>query len=140
MNLNETFPRSPRDKMNGLVFLPRMIDKARAFKQNSLGEYIFPCPLDKKVLEFLKIDAEEWTGFVNSNNEEQISQWVEEICCYRQPEEIESINRKILKRKPASEDRWKYFFKLRDNIDPSRTDVTTWVDLMDLEEGRPKAK
>jgi hypothetical protein len=60
MNLNETFPRSPRDKMNGLVFLPRMIDKARAFKQNSLGEYIFPCPLDKKILEFLKIDVEEW--------------------------------------------------------------------------------
>lgn len=140
MNLNETFPRSPRDKMNGLVFLPRMIDKARAFKQNSLGEYIFPCPLDKKVLEFLKIDAEEWALFVNSNNEEQISQWVEIICSSRQPEEIESINKKILKRKPASEDRWKYFYELRDNIDPSRTDVTTWVDLMDLEEGRPKAK
>ncbi len=140
MNLNETFPRSPRDKLNGLVFLPRMIDKARAFKQNSLGEYVFPCPLDKRVLKFLKIDAEVWADFVNSNNEEQISQWVEEICSSRQPEEIESINKNILNRKPNSEDRWKYFYELRDNIDPSRTDVTTWVDLMDLEEGRPKAK
>lgn len=136
MNLNETFPRSPRDKMNGLVFLPRMIDKARAFKQNSLGEYIFPCPIDKIILEFLKTDPEEWVRLVDSNNEEQISQWIEKKFRSRQPEEIEFINRKILERQPDSEDRWKHFFELRDKIDSSRTDVTTWASLIDLEEGR----
>ena len=69
MNLSHTFPRSPRDKLNGLVHLPRMIDKALASKQNTLGEYIFPCPLDKIILNFLQIDAEEWVRLVHSQNE-----------------------------------------------------------------------
>ncbi|GJL79867.1 MAG: hypothetical protein NPINA01_28560 [Nitrospinaceae bacterium] len=126
--------------MNGLVFIPRMIDKARAFKQNSLGGYIFPCPLDKIILEFLKIDSDEWARLADSKNEEQISEWLEASFRSRQPQEIESINKKILERQPDSEDRWKHFFKTRDKIDSSRTDVTTWVDLIDLEEGRLKAK
>ncbi len=50
---------------------------------------------------------------------------------------MESVNRQILERKPDSEDRWKRFYELRDNIDSSRKDVVTWVGLIDLEEGRP---
>ena len=126
--------------MNGLVHLPRMIDKARAFKQNSLGEYIYPCPLDNFILEFLETDSEEWVLLANSKNEEQIGQWIGKKCSSCQPAEIESINKKILERKPDTEDRWKHFYKLRDNIDSSRTDVTTWVDLIDLEEGRLRPK
>ena len=50
--------------------------------------------------------------------------------------ELDFINEQILERKPDSEDRLKYFNEIRDKIDPSRSDVTTWVDLLDLEEGR----
>ena len=46
------------------------------------------------------------------------------------------INKTILEKKPDSEDRLKYYNKTRDKIDPLRSDLTTWVDLMDLEEGR----
>jgi hypothetical protein len=41
-----------------------------------------------------------------------------------------------LERQPDSENRWERFYELRDKIDSSRKDVTTWVDLIDLEEGR----
>jgi len=122
--------------MGGLVHLPRMIDKARASKQNTLGEYIFPCPLDQIILDFLEIDADEWVRRVDSQNEEQLTQWVENKCRSRPAGEIESVNRQILKRQPDSEDRWKRFYELRDKIDSSRKDITTWVDLIDLEEGR----
>ena len=54
----------------------------------------------------------------------------------KKTEEIEFINDQILKRRPDSEDRLKYFYQTRDRIDPSRTDINTWVDLLDLEEGR----
>lgn len=136
MDLSQTFPRSPRDKMSGLVHLPRMIDKALASKLNTLGEYIFPCPLDQIILDFLEIDAEEWVRLVDSQNEDQLTRWIEDQCRSRHSDEIESINRKILDRQPDSEDRWKHFYELRDAIDASRKDVTTWVDLIDLEEGR----
>ena len=136
MDLSKTFPRSPRDKMSGLVHLPRMIDKALASKQNTLGEYIFPCPLDKIILDFLQIDAEEWVRLVHSQNEEQLARWVEKKCDSCQPHDMESVNRQILERKPDSEDRWKRFYELRDNIDSSREDIVTWVGLIDLEEGR----
>lgn len=136
MDLSQTFPRSPREKINGLVHLPRMIDKALASKLNTLGEYIFPCPLDQIILDFLEIDAEQWVRLVDSQNEEQLARWVENKCLAHRSDEIEAINRNILGRQPDSEDRWKRFHELRDKIDPSRKDVTTWVDLIDLEEGR----
>jgi hypothetical protein len=122
--------------MSGLVHLPRMIDKAHASKQNTLGEYIFPCPLDQIILDFLKTDATEWVHQVTSQSEEQLSQWVENKCRSCHLDEVESVNRGILERHPDSEDRWKRFYQLRDKIDSSRKDITTWVDLIDLEEGR----
>jgi len=122
--------------MSGIAHLPRMIDKALASKLNTLGEYIFPCPLDQIILDFIGIDAEEWIHLVNSKNEEQLSRWVANKCQSRSTVEIESVNNEILKRHPESENRWKRFFELRDNIDATRKDITTWVDLIDLEEGR----
>ena len=64
MDLTKSFPRNPKIKMGGLVMVPRMIDKARAYNAKTLGEYIFPCPLDKIVLEFLDIDHKKITSLV----------------------------------------------------------------------------
>jgi len=56
LNLNVAVPRSSKDTLAGLAHLPRMIDKARALRNNTLGEYIYPCPLDWHVLNFLATD------------------------------------------------------------------------------------
>ena len=45
-------------------------------------------------------------------------------------------NEMMLTRGPSTPDKQKYFNKLRDAVDPSRTDLTAWSDLQDLEEGR----
>ena len=70
------------------------------------------------------------------SSDEEIRTWAEETLKGKKPEELEFINDQILKRRPDSEDRLKYFYQTRDRIDPSRADVETWVDLLDLEEGR----
>ncbi len=123
--------------MSGLVHLPRMADKARAYRNNTLGEYLFPCPVDKILLDFLEINAEQWVHQVTSQNEEELVRWVEKKCSSFQPEDLGSVNRQILDRKARSRGLWKWFFKLWDNSDSSKNDVATWVDLIDLEEGRP---
>jgi hypothetical protein len=42
----------------------------------------------------------------------------------------------MLNREPSTPEKQEYFNKLRDAIDPYRTDLTSWADLQDLEEDR----
>lgn len=136
MNLTKAFPRSPQDTLAGLVHIPRMIDKARAHNANTLGQYIFPCPLDDIILNFLGVRAEEFARMAGDANNASFARWVEGKTRGRTPEEKQSVNREIIGRKPDTQEKKKMFLELRDNIDPSRTDIQTWVDLIDLEEGR----
>jgi hypothetical protein len=136
MDLSRAYPRSPKEKMAGLVQLARMIDKARAFRENMMADYIYPCPLDKIILNFLRIDSDEFAIRAMDFGDDEISAWSQEILKDKNSTEIDFINDQILERRPDSEDRLKYFHEIRNRIDPSREDINTWVDLLDLEEGR----
>jgi hypothetical protein len=142
MDLSRSFPRSPKQKMAGLVHLPRMIDKSRAYKENKLADYIFPCPLDKIILNFLNIDAEVFANITIKKNDDEINEWAKEITNSKTQIDLDLTNNQILERRPDSKDRFEYFNELRDKIDPSRTEVSTWAELIDLEEGRypPKSQ
>ena len=136
MDLSRVFPRSPKQEMAGLVHLPRMIDKGRAYKESKLADYIFPCPLDKIILSFLRIDADVFANMTIEKNDEEINKWVKEQIKTNSQNDLYFINKQILDRRPDSKDRFEYFNELRNKIDPSRTDVNTWAELIDLEEGR----
>ena len=136
MDLSKVFPRSPKQKIAGLVHLGRMIDKARAYKEKRLADYIYPCPLDNIILNFLCIEADTFANITVEKKEEEISNWVKGLIKSKTTNDLVLINKIILEKKPDSEDRLQYYNKTRDKIDPSRSDVTTWADLMDLEEGR----
>ena len=136
MDLSRAFPRSPKQEMAGLVHLPRIIDKGRAYKENKLADYIFPCPLDKIILNFLKVDTEVFANMTRDKKDAEINDWAKEQTKSKSQSDFDFINKQILDRRPDSEDRLDYFNDLRNKIDPSRTDVDTWVDLIDLEEGR----
>jgi hypothetical protein len=136
MDLSRAFPRSPKQEMAGLVHLPRIIDKGRAYKENKLADYIFPCPLDKIILNFLKVDTEVFANMTRDKKDAEINDWAKEQTKSKSQSDFDFINKQILERRPDSEDRLDYFNDLRNKIDPSRTDVETWADLIDLEEGR----
>ncbi len=136
MDLNKTFPRSPTETLAGLVHLPRMLDKARAKRNDTLGEYIYPCPLDEIVLEFLGIDGGDLLERAASQPDEAISRWVTGICEGRSAEDVAALNHSILERKPDNDEKRKKFIEAREKAAPDREDITTWVGLIDLEEGR----
>ncbi len=136
MDLSRAFPRSPKQEMAGLVHLPRMIDKGRAYKENKLADYIFPCPLDKIILNFLRVDTEVFANMTRDTKDDEIKDWAKKQTQSKSQSDLDFINKQILERRPDSEDRLEYFNDLRNKIDPSRTDVNTWADLIDLEEGR----
>ncbi len=136
MDLTQSFPRSPKNKLSGLVMVPRMLDKARAYNANTLGEYIFPCPLDKIILEYMGTDDEKIIRLVQKLGDKEIGLWIDKQCSNRSQVEKDRINNKILERKPDTQESLDYFTKIRDQIDPTHTDIVTWVDLLDLDENR----
>jgi hypothetical protein len=133
-DLNVTVPRSSKDTLASLAHLPRMIDKARALRNNTLGEYIYPCPLDRHLLNFLAMSPEDFANLAEANDNAQIAEWAEETGCFRNTKERDLLNSKILDRKPDAEDMAE-FLNQRNQIDPTHTGGITWADLRDLEEG-----
>jgi len=130
-------PRSIRERLAGYVHLGRMIDKCRALQAGMQGDYIYPCPLDEQLLQFTGISSEEFFRGVRAKTDREIAEWFRMRATVHTPSEIESWNDMMLTIGPNTEDKWIYFKKTRDAIDPRRTDITTWADLLDLDEKRP---
>lgn len=137
MDLRQQFPRSVRERLGGYVHVARMIDKCRAAAAGTLGEYIYPCPMDKRFLEFVGISADEFLDAVQSRTDEEMRDWIEKTGSAHSEQEKEDWNNLMLSRGPDTSEKWEYFRKIRDQIDPARTDITAWADLLDLEEQRP---
>jgi hypothetical protein len=126
--------------MSGLVHLGRMIDKARAFRANKMADYIYPCSFDKIILDFMRMDSKTFAIKAVSCTDDEIETWSQKILKNKKMEEFDSINNQILELRPNSEDSQKYFHEVRNKIDPVRRDINTWVDLLELEEGRLPSK
>lgn len=140
MDLTRTYPRSVREKIGGIVQLGRTTDKARAANAGSLGEYHYNCPMDQAVFAFLGIDHEAYLAKVAELKDDKAIEAyiVRQFISKKTPAEIEAWNEQWLIHGPdPGSSGEKYFLDLRQQIAPGRTDVTSWPDLLDLEEGRP---
>ncbi len=138
MDLRRSFPRSMREKLEGYVHLARMIDKCRAVLAGTEGEYIYPCPMDVRLLEFAGVTDTRFREAVAANpTDDGVAQWFRKTATHHPPAEIEAWNDMMVTRGPSSPEKQAYFNQLRDAVDPTRTDLTAWADLQDLEEGRP---
>jgi hypothetical protein len=130
-----------RSKLEGYVHLARMIDKCRAVLAGTEGEYIYPCPMDERLMEFAGITADQFTAAVKANpSDGAVARWFTQVAKAHPPAELEAWNRMMLSRGPSSPQSMVKFKKYRDAVDPSRTDLTAWSDLQDLEEGRTVPK
>ncbi|HXV68393.1 MAG TPA: DUF5069 domain-containing protein [Nitrospira sp.] len=141
MDLRTNFPRSMRVILGGYAHLARMIDKCRATIAGTAGEYLYPCPMDERLMEFAGITAEQFTSTVRADpTDDGVVAWFRKVAKPHDPAELEEWNRKLLLRGPSSPESMGRFKKYRDAVDPSRTDLTAWSDLQDLEECREVPK
>ena len=137
MDLRTSFPRSMRFKLEGYVHLARMIDKCRAVLAGTEGEYIYPCPMDFRLMEFAGITHEQFTAAVKTNpTDEGVAKWFRGAAKPHQQAELDEWNETLLRRGPSSEESVEKFKKYLNAVDSSRTDLTAWSDLQDLEERR----
>ena len=136
MDLTKEYPRSVSEKMHGVVQLARTTDKAKATAEGKAGEYHYNCPMDQAVFGFLGIDHEKYLDVVkNAKSDQDILDYTAPFVHKKSSAEIEAWNQEYLNHKPTGES-LEYFTKLRSEIAPDRTDVTTWPDLLDLDEKR----
>ncbi|MBV8638459.1 MAG: DUF5069 domain-containing protein [Candidatus Eremiobacteraeota bacterium] len=140
LDLTQTYPRSVHDKLFGLVQIDRTIDKGKALAHGNIGEYHYNCVMDQGVFGFLGIDHDAFLDVIkNAKSDDDINAYVKGFVDKKSPQEIENWNREWLSHKPTGES-LEYFVQLRNQIAPDRTDVTTWPDLLDLDEKRTVPK
>ncbi len=140
MDLTKEYPRSPNERLLTLVSLARTIDKARAYNEGKLGEYHYDCPHDKPLFQFLGVDANTFAKKVGElGTDEEILEWVGRSLLSRAtPRDIAAFNQDRIHWRPyPGSDGEKAFNELRQKVAPDRTDITTWFDLLDLDEQRP---
>lgn len=137
MDLTKTYPRSVHSKLHGLVQIGRTVDKGFALAHGNIGEYHYNCPMDQAVFGFLGIDHEKLLEHIKkTNNVAEIEKHVnDEYISKKSSAEIEKWNHEYLNHKPEG-DSLTFFEGLRNDVAPDRTDVTTWADLLDLDEKR----
>ena len=140
MDLTKEFPRSVHDKVHGIVQLGRTTDKAKALAHGNIGEYHYNCPMDQAVFGFLGIDHEKYLDVVkNAKSDQEIWDYAGQFVHKKSDGEIEAWNNEYVNHQPEGES-LEYFNQLRSQVAPDRTDVTTWPDLLDLDEKRTVPK
>jgi hypothetical protein len=82
------------------------------------------------------VSEQDFSYAAKSRTDELILEWLAVHGRPRSKKQIELWNTQMLERGPDDDAKWAYFRKTRDAIDPSRDDIVTWIDLLDLEEGR----
>ena len=136
MNLTQTTPRSVREKHLGLVQLARTIDKAKALAHGTIGEYEYPSAMDEGLFEFLGMKSSDFLEFLKlSKSDADIDGYIRGFAGKKSPDEIASFNQRWMSSVPKGES-LQHFTALRARSAPDRTDVTTWPDLLDIDEGR----
>jgi hypothetical protein len=72
-DLTRTEPRPMDATLQGYAWLPRMIDKSAASRAGTLGGYVHPCPVDRRCLELLGLDAQTFGDVVaRSASDEEV--------------------------------------------------------------------
>ena len=139
MDLSKEYPRSALERFAGVVMAPRTSDKCRAHLQNTLGEYIYNCGLDRQLFQFLGTDADEFAGIVSrSPDDAGVEAFVREKLAGKSTESIEAFNREFLDYEPdLSRPSYSGQREALQRRAPERKDITLWVHLTDMEEGRP---
>ena len=133
VDLRDRPPRTPylRSVM-GIVAVARVADKARAAREQRLGEYQYgtSSSLDSAVLEFLGLSEEQFMdGAYENPNDVELGEWISERTDISKAT-ISAFNAIQTDRGRADASRERFVIR-RGELCPQRTDLNSWFDLID---------
>lgn len=98
----KTFPRRGRQAIGQALWLARLFDKARAAAAGTIFDYIYPCPMDKGVMERWGITSQDFDEAIAAcPTDETIAAWLN---ARTTPAQIQAANDWLLHEKRASLD------------------------------------
>jgi hypothetical protein len=135
-DLTKQAPRSARVRLGGYAILPRCLDKGRATIDGKNGEYHFACPLDQHFLEFAGIDPEGLKKeLAAGKGDGEILEWIQANAKNKRTEsEIVAWSIYQDYRAPGEIEGREYFHGLHAKIGPKREDISSWFDVLDLDD------
>ncbi len=63
----KTFPRRGREAIGDVLWLLRAADKGRASAAGTIHDYIYPCPMDRSMMERWRVSAPEFEEALRQN-------------------------------------------------------------------------
>lgn len=71
------FPRRGREALDGYLWLARVFDKARASRDGTIFDYIYPCPMDRGVFDRWGITSRMFDAALeNARSDDEILAWL----------------------------------------------------------------
>ena len=135
-DLTKRPPRSPRVRLGGYAVLPRMLDKGRATVAGTHGEYHYACPMDMRLIEFLGIEPGALKKqLAAGKGDGEILEWIQKNAKHKRTEpEIVAWTAWQEQRAPSDSESREYFNQLHSKAAPKREDISTWFDLLDVDD------
>lgn len=133
-DLTQFPPRSPRVRLGGYVILPRMLDKGRATLAGKHGEYHYACPMDQRFLTFVGIDPEALKKELHKSDTEILAWITANAKNQKTVPEILAWSAWQENLAPDNPDGRDYFNGIHKAGAPTRRDITSWFDLLDMDD------
>ncbi len=99
----KSFPRRGRTAVGDALWLARLSDKARAAANDTIYDYIYPCPMDEGMMERWGITAQEFNAAIAQHtSDEALYEWLQSRTT---AEKIEAANAWLTSEKRENLDR-----------------------------------
>jgi len=141
----QQYPRSPKALLGGIAHLGRFIDKIRLRNAGKFQEYNYiTVGFDKYLIEFLGIDAKAFEQRVLAGGtDEELLEWVRTHGRKPSEQEIAQWSKNLLSSGPKDDAARQRFQGRLQEIATKRSvavsslpPVSTWADVIELDEGR----
>lgn len=139
------YPRSPKALLGGIAHLGRFIDKIRLRNAGQIQDYNYiTVGFDKYLVEFLQIDPKSFEQRVLAGGtDEELLEWIRAHSRQLSEQEIAQWSQGLLARSPNDDGARQRFQGRLQEIATKRNvpvsslpSVSTWADVIELDEGR----
>lgn len=134
LDLTKSPPRSGYERTDGVAFLPRTIDKARALiPGGTIGAYQMR-GMSHKMFKELAVDEEQFIAHVrDARNESEVAAWVRSLAG---AERVAAWN-EFVTNWVIRDDEQRADLETRYEVLRGRPDIRRLLDLLDVDDGRP---
>jgi hypothetical protein len=142
---SQVYPRSPKALLGGIAHLGRFIDKIRLRHAGQIQDYNYiTVGFDKYLVDFLQIDPKSFEQLVlTGGTDEDLLAWVTANSRKPSDQEIAQWSQALLASGPKDDAARQRFQGRLDTIAKKRAvpvsslpPVSTWADVIELDEGR----